>query len=78
LKLFYNRFSAAVKESSYGKTVAAEIEKRKIGVPGTAAAVFNTVDINGTNSAWQIIKENMCCSISGRAGACPAAKRTRI
>jgi thiol-disulfide isomerase/thioredoxin len=48
LKLFYNRFPAAVKESSYGKTVAEEIEKRKIGVPGTIAAVFNTVDINGT------------------------------
>ncbi len=47
LKLFYNRFPDKVKESSYGKTVLAEIEKRKIGVPGTMAKDFSTVDING-------------------------------
>jgi len=47
LKLFYNRFPDKIKESSYGKLIHTEIEKRKIGVPGTMAAVFSTVDING-------------------------------
>lgn len=46
-KLFYDRFPAAVKQSSYGKAILEEIEKRKIGVPGAMAASFSTTDING-------------------------------
>ncbi len=47
LKLFYNRFPDKLKESINGKMLLGEISKRKIGVPGTMAAVFSTVDING-------------------------------
>jgi thiol-disulfide isomerase/thioredoxin len=47
LQLFYNRFSTAVKQSRYGKDIAAQIEKRKVGVPGTRAALFSKTDING-------------------------------
>ncbi len=47
LKLFYDRFPEKLKRSSYGKNVYAQLEKRKLGVPGTLAAEFTTSDING-------------------------------
>ena len=47
LKMLYNRFPEKVKQSIFGKAIAADLEKRKIGVPGTAAAVFTATDING-------------------------------
>ena len=47
LKMFYNRFPAKLKMSSYGKIIAVELEKRKIGIPGTVAKDFTTTDLNG-------------------------------
>ncbi len=47
LKMFYDRFPAKLKQSSYGKTIAAELEKRKIGVPGTMANDFAATEVNG-------------------------------
>ena len=47
LKLFYDRFPAKLKQSSYGKTIAVELEKRKIGIPGTLAKDFTTTEVNG-------------------------------
>jgi len=47
LKLFYNRFPAKLQQSSYGKVVLEELDKRKIGVPGTVAKDFTTTDLNG-------------------------------
>ena len=49
LKLFYNRFPKDVKESSFGKAIAAEIEKKKVGITGSTASVFSAKDINGNN-----------------------------
>lgn len=47
MKKLYSAFPEKVKQSSYGKAIIAELEKRKIGVPGTAAAAFASMDING-------------------------------
>ena len=47
LKLVYNRLPQNVKQSSYGKTIAEDLEKRKIGIPGTMSNNFNAVDIKG-------------------------------
>jgi thiol-disulfide isomerase/thioredoxin len=47
LVLHYNRFPQLVKNSSFGKSIKQELERRKIGVPGTMAASFVTTDING-------------------------------
>ncbi|MBS1602903.1 MAG: redoxin domain-containing protein [Bacteroidetes bacterium] len=47
VKRYYDRFPVAVKQSSYGKALVEEMEKRKIGVPGATAANFSTTDING-------------------------------
>jgi thiol-disulfide isomerase/thioredoxin len=46
LKMFYDRFSTAVKQSQYGKDIWQMLENRKVGIPGTMAAVFTTPDIN--------------------------------
>jgi thiol-disulfide isomerase/thioredoxin len=47
LAMYYNRFPQGVKNTSFGKTVKEELERRKIGVPGTFAAGFSATDING-------------------------------
>lgn len=47
LVMYYNRFPQGVKNTVYGKLIQEELERRKIGVPGTVAAGFSTVDING-------------------------------
>jgi thiol-disulfide isomerase/thioredoxin len=47
MKKIYARFPEQVKQSSYGKTIVAELEKRKIGVPGTKAAVFTSTGLDG-------------------------------
>ena len=47
MRQHYNAFPAAVKQSMFGKAIAEELEKRKIGVPGTTAALFTATDING-------------------------------
>jgi thiol-disulfide isomerase/thioredoxin len=47
LRLFYTRFPEKVKQSTYGKIVASDLEKRKIGIPGTPANNFSAIDING-------------------------------
>jgi thiol-disulfide isomerase/thioredoxin len=45
--MFYNRFPEQLKRSIFGKGVLAEIDRRKIGVPGTKSPDFATTDING-------------------------------
>lgn len=47
LAKLYKAFPEKVRQSSYGKAIVAELEKRKIGVPGTVAASFSTTDIDG-------------------------------
>lgn len=47
LQKLYAAFPAGVKQSSYGKNIAQELEQRKIGVPGTTAAAFRTTNIKG-------------------------------
>lgn len=47
LAMYYNRFPEGVKNTSFGKMVKEELERRKIGVPGTFAASFSAADING-------------------------------
>lgn len=47
LKKLYNVFPAEVKESAYGKDVAKELERRKTGIPGVAATLFNSTGIDG-------------------------------
>lgn len=47
LKQRYEALPVAVKQSSFGKDIAEELEKRKIGIPGTTAAPFAATDING-------------------------------
>jgi thiol-disulfide isomerase/thioredoxin len=47
LKMFYDRFPEKLKQSSYGKTIATELGKRKIGIPGTLANDFVSSDVNG-------------------------------
>ncbi|RXK86953.1 TlpA disulfide reductase family protein [Filimonas effusa] len=47
MRQYYNAFPMAVKQSVFGKAIAEELEKRKIGVPGTTAALFTATDING-------------------------------
>ena len=47
LKNIYAAFPAKVKQSSYGKAIAEDLENRKKGVPGAVAAGFSTTDING-------------------------------
>ncbi len=47
LRKFYDRFPRKLKNSSFGKTIAADIEKRKVGIPGTLANDFVTTEVNG-------------------------------
>lgn len=47
LKAVFNRLPLAVRQSTFGKQVAEDIEKKKIGIPGTMASNFSAVDING-------------------------------
>ncbi len=56
LKMLYNRFPEKLKQSIFGKAVAADLEKRKIGVPGTTAAVFTATDINGNKISLADLK----------------------
>lgn len=58
LKLFYNRFPAVVRNSIYGKNIALEIEKRKVGIPGSIASSFTTIDINGSRISLQDFRGN--------------------
>lgn len=47
LQKLYVGFPEPVKQSSYGKAVAADLEKRKTGIPGAKAAVFTSTGIDG-------------------------------
>jgi thiol-disulfide isomerase/thioredoxin len=47
LQMYYNRLSAQVKQSSYGKYMLEEIARKKIGIPGTMAAAFTSRDLDG-------------------------------
>lgn len=47
LKMIYAGFPAAVQQSSFGKNVAAMLEKRKTGIPGAKATVFSSDGIDG-------------------------------
>lgn len=47
LQMYYNRLSAQVKQSSYGKYMLEEIAQKKIGIPGTPAAAFTSRDLDG-------------------------------
>lgn len=47
LKKLYARFPDRVKQSSYGKAIATDLEKRKTGIPGVKAAVFSSAGIDG-------------------------------
>ncbi len=53
LQHFYERFSPSVKQSRYGKDIAKQLSKRKIGIPGTIAPLFSKEDINGKNLSLQ-------------------------
>lgn len=47
LKKLYARFPDRVKQSSFGKAIATDLEKRKTGIPGVQAAVFSSAGIDG-------------------------------
>lgn len=47
LQARYDLLPDKVRKSGFGKTIAQELEKRKIGVPGAVAADFSRNDING-------------------------------
>jgi thiol-disulfide isomerase/thioredoxin len=47
LLVFYQKMPEKVKQSSFGKALFTEIEKKKIGVPGTEAKMFSSIDIDG-------------------------------
>lgn len=46
-KMFYNSWTSRIKNSSYGKEIAREIEQLQSGSPGSAASMFISKDING-------------------------------
>jgi thiol-disulfide isomerase/thioredoxin len=46
LKMFYNRLPPKVRESIYGKDIAAQLERRKLGVVGSLAQDFTAYDID--------------------------------
>jgi thiol-disulfide isomerase/thioredoxin len=46
-KKIYNSWTLRIKNSSYGKSIAKEIEKLENGSPGSIAAMFTAKDING-------------------------------
>lgn len=47
LRKLYSLFPLDVKQSAYGKDVAKELERRKTGIPGVAAALFSSTGIDG-------------------------------
>lgn len=47
LQLYYNNMSARLQQSSGGRELAKEIEKRKSGAPGATAKNFTATDIHG-------------------------------
>ncbi|MBS1566198.1 MAG: AhpC/TSA family protein [Bacteroidetes bacterium] len=47
LRNLFGSLSPRVQQSVPGKNLAAELDKRKVGIPGKAAALFVTKDING-------------------------------
>ncbi|SFN33438.1 Thiol-disulfide isomerase or thioredoxin [Chitinophaga sp. YR627] len=47
LKKWYAGFPEKVKQSKYGKSLNEEIQKKKIGIPGTMARGFSSEDIEG-------------------------------
>lgn len=47
MQTFYNNLGKATQQTTYGKTIAVEIEKLKIGSPGSMAISFATTDISG-------------------------------
>jgi thiol-disulfide isomerase/thioredoxin len=47
LKKLYARFPQPVKQSSFGREVAKDLEKRKTGIPGVKAALFTSTGIDG-------------------------------
>lgn len=47
LTILYTAFPNNLKQSSYGKAIAQNLENQKKGVPGTVAASFATNNING-------------------------------
>lgn len=47
MKKLYARFPDRVKQSSYGKAIVTDLEKRKTGIPGVKAAVFSSTGIDG-------------------------------
>lgn len=47
VRKYYNRFSEKVKDTYFGKEILKDLEKRKIGIPGTVAHDFSTSDIAG-------------------------------
>jgi len=56
VKTLYNGLSARVRQSSMGKTIVADLEKRKKGVPGITAPVFTSTDINGKECSLTALK----------------------
>ena len=47
LRKFYDRFPGKVQQSSFGKMIAQELEKKKLGAPGIVAPDFAKADIGG-------------------------------
>jgi thiol-disulfide isomerase/thioredoxin len=47
LQMYYGRLAPEVKQSRFGKDIYKQVEARKIGIPGTMAALFTRTDING-------------------------------
>lgn len=47
LQAYYDRFTAPIKNSWYGKIISEELIKRKVAVSGTEAFDFTRTDING-------------------------------
>lgn len=56
LKMFYNRFPLRLKSGQWGKSILTEIDRRKIGIPGTRAQDFVTKDVNGNRMALSDFK----------------------
>ncbi len=58
IKKYYARFPHDVKATYFGKEIAKELEKRKIGIPGTNAFNFSTIDINDNKLSLSDYKGN--------------------
>lgn len=48
LEMFYNRLGKKIQQSNNGKHLAIEIQKLRAGSPGSIAANFKAIDINGS------------------------------